>query len=277
MIYGKIADVKTRKIYPGKITVKDGVITSIEPIAENDPQASACVNFILPGLVDSHIHIESTLMVPRNYARMAVANGVVAAVCDPHEIANVLGTSGMDFMIADGKNVRFNFSYAAPSCVPATPFETSGAILGPAEVEEMIRRDEVVALAEMMNVPGVLYKNREVTTKLEAARSIGKPIDGHAPGLSGEGLKQYVKMGISTDHEVTTTKEAEAKIAEGMMIQIREGSSAKSLYTLISLIDKYPNSVLLCTDDYKAYDLKKGYINRMVKEAIKEGCNIYNV
>lgn len=276
MIYGKIADVKTRKIYPGKITVKDGVITSIEPIAENDPQASACVNFILPGLVDSHIHIESTLMVPRNYARMAVANGVVAAVCDPHEIANVLGTSGMDFMIADGKNVRFNFSYAAPSCVPATPFETSGAILGPAEVEEMIRRDEVVALAEMMNVPGVIFGDEQVHAKLAAAKMASKPIDGHAPQVSGDALGKYIAAGITTDHECETVEEAREKLALGMKVIIREGSAACDFERLYPLIAEYPGQVMFCSDDMYPDDIDEiGYINGLIKRALAKGVPLW--
>ena len=269
MIYGKIADVLTRKIYPGKITVKDGRISSIEPIAETDEQASACVNYILPGLVDSHIHIESTLMVPRNYARMAVANGVVAAVCDPHEIANVLGTSGMDFMIADGKNVRFNFSYAAPSCVPATPFETSGAILGPVEVEQMIRRDEVVALAEMMNVPGVIFGDEQVHAKLAAAKHVSKPIDGHAPKVSGDGLGKYIAAGITTDHECETLEEAMEKIALGMKVIIREGSAACDFERLYPLIAECPGQVMFCSDDMYPDDIDEiGYINGLIKRAL---------
>lgn len=274
MIYGKIADVMARKIYPAKITVKDGMITSIEPIAEKDAQA--CVNYILPGLVDSHIHIESTLMVPRNYARMAVANGVVAAVCDPHEIANVLGISGVDFMIADGKNVRFNFGYAAPSCVPATPFETSGAILGPADVEDMIRRDEVVALAEMMNVPGVIFGDDQVHAKLEAAKRASKPIDGHAPQVAGDTLKKYAAAGITTDHECETAEEAREKLALGMKVIIREGSAACDFESLYPLIAEYPGQVMFCSDDMYPDDIDEiGYINGLIKRALAKGMPLW--
>ena len=274
-IKGKLVDIDKKEIYPAEVSVKDGKIDSVKKL--NEEELNGSEGYIMPGFVDSHCHIESSMLNPIEFGRNALKHGTLASVSDPHEIANVCGKKGLDFMCKCAEKSPMKIFYTLPSCVPAVDFEIAGGVIDAATTSELIKSDKYIGLSEMMNVPGVLYKNREVTTKLEAARSIGKPIDGHAPGLSGEGLKQYVKMGISTDHEVTTTKEAEAKIAEGMMIQIREGSSAKSLYTLISLIDKYPNSVLLCTDDYKAYDLKKGYINRMVKEAIKEGCNIYNV
>lgn len=272
MIYGKIVDVISKEIYPGKITICDGKISAIERLPESDDLAARCVDYIMPGFVDSHLHIESTLMVPQNYARMAVANGVVAAVCDPHEIANVLGTEGVDFMIRNGKNVRFNFSYAVPSCVPSTPFETAGAVLGPQDVAQMLEREEVVALAEMMNVPGVVFGDEQVLAKIEAAHKASKPIDGHAPQVTGEMLEKYVATGISTDHECETTDEAKEKIALGMKILIREGSAACDFENLHTLIAEFPDQVLFCSDDMYPDDIDLiGYINGLVKRSLAEG------
>ena len=274
-IKGKLVDIINEEIYPAEVVIDEGKIASVKKIEESELNGNEA--YIMPGFVDSHCHIESSMLNPIEFGRNALKHGTLASVSDPHEIANVCGTEGLNYMCKCAEKSPMKIFYTLPSCVPAVDFEIAGGVIDAATTSELIKSDKYIGLSEMMNVPGVLYKNREVMAKLEAAKSVGKPIDGHAPGLSGESLKHYVKMGISTDHEVTSLKEAEAKIAEGMMIQIREGSSAKSLYTLIPLIDKYPNSVLLCTDDYKAYDLKKGYINKMVKEAIKEGCNIYNV
>ena len=274
-IKGKLVDIVKEEIYPAEVDIEDGKIATIKRIDEGDLKGNEA--YIMPGFVDSHCHIESSMLNPIEFGRNALKHGTLASVSDPHEIANVCGKEGLDFMCKCAEKSPMKIFYTLPSCVPAVDFEIAGGVIDAATTSELIKSDKYIGLSEMMNVPGVLYKNRDVITKLEAANSVGKPIDGHAPGLSGTALKHYVGMGISTDHEVTSLKEAEAKIAEGMMIQIREGSSAKSLDTLMPLIDKYPNSVLLCTDDYKAYDLKKGYINRMVKEAVKEGCNIYNV
>lgn len=274
-VKGRLVDILNETIYPAEITIKEGKISTIRKIDECELNGTD--KYVLPGFIDSHCHIESSMLNPAEFGRNALKHGTLASVSDPHEIANVCAIEGMDYMCRCAEKTPMKIFYSLPSCVPAIDFEIAGGVIDAATTSELIKSDRYIALSEMMNVPGVLYKSREVIAKLEAAKAVGKPIDGHAPGLSGEGLKQYVKTGISTDHEVTSLKEAEEKIAEGMMIQIREGSSAKSLDTLMPLIDKYPNSVMLCTDDYKAYDLKKGHINRMVKKAVKEGCNIYNV
>lgn len=275
---GNIVDVLARKIYPGRITVVDGIISSVEEVSSDDPAYGSCSNYILPGLVDSHIHIESTLMVPRNYARMAVANGVVAAVCDPHEIANVLGVDGVDFMMKDGRNVRFNFSYAVPSCVPSTPFETAGATLGPDEVGDLLVRDGVVALAEMMNVPGVVFGDGQVLAKLEAAKKVAKPIDGHAPKTTGETLERYVKAGISTDHECEGLDEAREKLALGMKVIIREGSAACDFESLYPLIGEYPGQVMFCSDDMYPDDIDEiGYINGLVRRSVAKGMPLWEI
>ena len=271
MIYGNIVDVPARRIYPGRITLCNGKISSIEELPNEN-----LAGYILPGFVDSHIHIESTLMVPRNYARMAVANGVVAAVCDPHEIANVLGVPGVDFMIEDGKNVRFNFSFAAPSCVPSTPFETAGASLGAMEVEQLLCRGEIVALAEMMNVPGVVYGDVEVAAKLQAAKDAGKPVDGHAPKFSGDVLEKYARAGITTDHECSTLEEAREKLALGMKVIIREGSAACDFENLYPLVEEYPGMVMFCSDDMYPDDIDEiGYINGLVKRAVAKGMPLW--
>ncbi len=293
ILYGNIVDVIARKIFSGKVTVSNGRIAAIEEtdcvqggqhVSKSGRHVSGKgqyvpredLPFILPGFTDSHIHIESTLMVPQNYARMAVANGVVGAVCDPHEIANVLGTAGVDFMIGNGKNVRFNFSFAAPSCVPSTPFETAGAVLGPQEVETMLQKEEVVALAEMMNVPGVVYGDPQVAAKLQAAKDARKPIDGHAPKTTGEMLQKYISAGITTDHECATLQEAREKLALGMKVIIREGSAACDFEALYPLIAEYPGQIMFCSDDMYPDDVHSiGYINGMVKRAIAKGMPLW--
>ena len=272
-VYGNIVDVVSRRIFPGKVLVSDGKIEDIKEVNAEECKDAA---FILPGFVDSHLHIESTLMIPRNYARMAVANGVVAAVCDPHEIANVLGVDGIEYMIADGKGVRFNFNFTAPSCVPSTEYETSGATIGPKEIAALMPREEIVALAEVMNVPGVIYEDADMMAKLQAAKNAGKPIDGHSPRQTGEMLQKYIAAGVSTDHECVTKEEAIEKLRLGMKIIIREGSAACDFEALYSLIEEYPGKTLFCSDDMYPDDVESmGYINGMVKRAIAKGMPLW--
>lgn len=264
-ISGNIVDVVKEEIFQGTIEVTEGNITSIIKENTNSDQ------YIIPGLIDSHIHVESSMLIPSEFAKVAVVHGTVATVSDPHEIANVLGIKGVEFMIKNGNTVPFKFYFGAPSCVPATDFETSGAKLGPNEIEQLLSMKEIKYLSEMMNFPGVLYKDQEVMKKLSIAKNKNKPIDGHAPGLYGEQAKKYVTAGISTDHECFTIEEALDKIKYGMTIQIREGSAAKNFETLIPLINEYPNKIMLCSDDRHPDDLVEGHINKLIKRAIELG------
>ncbi|MEZ5198115.1 MAG: adenine deaminase [Bacteroidales bacterium] len=264
-ISGFIVDVVNHRIFKGTIQINNGSIVSIREENVNESQ------YILPGLIDSHIHVESSMLIPSEFARMAVVHGTVATVSDPHEIANVLGLPGMQFMIDNGKKVPFKFYFGAPSCVPATAFETSGATLGPEEIKELLKRDEIKYLSEMMNFPGVLYNDKEVMAKLKIAKEYNKPVDGHAPGLKGDAARKYCEAGISTDHECFTIEEALDKIAFGMTIQIREGSAAKNFETLIPLIKDFPEKIMLCSDDKHPDDLLEGHINQIVKRAIALG------
>ncbi len=269
---GHIVDVVSKKITDGVITIENGKITSIQPSEIVDDQ------YILPGLVDAHIHIESSMMLPSEFARLSVPNGTVACVSDPHEIANVCGVKGVEFMIQNGKKSPMKFYFAAPSCVPATGFETSGAILDACEIEKLMQNPDILYLGEMMNFPGVLYDDEQVLLKLKAAKDNGKPIDGHAPNLSGDGLMKYVSSGISTDHECMSISEAEEKISLGMKIIIREGSAAKNFDSLIPLIEKYPDEIMFCSDDKHPDDLlKNGHINSLVKRAVSNGFNSMDI
>jgi len=262
---GNIVDVVGKEIFSGKVTVKRGKISRIDrcPVSENQ--------YIVPGLVDAHIHIESSMLIPSEFARLAVVHGTVATVSDPHEIANVLGTEGIRFMIANGKKVPFKFSFGAPSCVPATAFETSGATIDSGEVKELLRMKEIGYLSEMMNYPGVLFNDPEVLKKLEFARKAGKPVDGHAPGLTGADLNTYIMAGISTDHECSTLKEALEKADAGMKILIREGSAARNFDDLCPMIATHPSMVMFCSDDKHPDDLVEGHINRLIIRAISKG------
>jgi adenine deaminase len=268
---GNIVDVVGRQIFQGSVTLMNGRISAIRRHATDQTV------FILPGLIDAHIHIESSMLIPSEFARIAVTHGTVATVSDPHEIANVLGIAGVEFMIANGKKVPFNFYFGAPSCVPATAFETSGAGIGADEVEQLLKSDDIWYLSEMMNFPGVLFHNPEVMKKLQLAKKYGKPVDGHAPGLSGEQVQQYCSAGIMTDHECFTKEEALGKIKAGMKILIREGSAAKNFEALSELIREFPSEVMLCSDDRHPNDLVEGHINLLVKRAIEKGYEFFDV
>jgi adenine deaminase len=272
-ISGQLVDVWQKRIYPASITVNNGKIASILPL----PNAGTNLNYILPGFIDSHVHIESSMLVPGEFARLAVVHGTVATISDPHEIANVCGMEGVEFMIADGKTVPFKFYFGAPSCVPATTFETAGATLDAEQVTTLLAKSEIKYLSEMMNFPGVLFKDPEVLQKIAAAHAAGKPVDGHAPGLRGEQAKQYIEAGISTDHECFTQEEALDKLQYGMKIIIREGSAARNFDALIGLLHDYPNDILFCSDDKHPDSLVAGHINQLCARAIAKGVYLFNV
>jgi len=270
-ISGNIVDLFNSRIYPGSLKLKEGKIQEI--VEENKSYST----FIIPGLIDSHVHIESSLLPPSEFARIAVIHGTVATVSDPHEIANVLGVAGVYYMIENAKSVPLKFYFGAPSCVPATNLETSGAFLGRAEVEELLQSKEIKYLAEVMNFPGVINNDSEVTAKISAAKKYFKPIDGHAPGLRGKDLAKYISSGISTDHECLSKEEAEEKIKLGMKIIIREGSAAKNFEELISLVPEYCESLMFCSDDQHPDDLITGHINLLVKKALNYGIDPFKV
>ena len=262
-----------REIESGVLYWEEGRISRFLVEGEENPE----LPYLLPGFVDAHVHIESSMLVPSEFARMALRHGTLGAVSDPHEIANVLGLEGVQFMLASAAQTPFRFCFGAPSCVPATPFECAGASLGVEEVTALLDHPQIGHLAEVMNVPGVLAGEVALHAKLAAAQARGMPVDGHAPGLRGESLRRYAAAGIGSDHECTTLEEAEEKIAVGMQILIREGSAARNFTALASLIDAYPEQVMLCSDDKHPDDLLRGHINRLVIRAIEQGLDRFNV
>ncbi|MCU0408330.1 MAG: adenine deaminase [Bacteroidales bacterium] len=270
-IEGNIVDIYQRRVFTGSLEVENGIIVAVSE------STATSANYILPGLTDSHIHIESSMVTPGAFAHEAVRHGTVCAVSDPHEIANVLGIEGVEFMINDASGVPFKFCFGAPSCVPATDFESSGARISSEEVKKLLKRNEIGYLSEMMNFPGVIYDDPEVLLKIEAARAEGKPIDGHAPGLTGPGLVKYAGAGISTDHECSSIEEALEKISLGIKILIREGSAARNLGALKDLFVSHPSMVMLCSDDLHPEMLLKGHINRLIARLVKDGYDLFDV
>lgn len=262
---GTIADVHTGELKRAAIRVENGRITSIEPADDVAP------GVIMPGFVDAHVHVESSMLTPAAFARTAVCHGTVATVSDPHEIANVLGLQGLEFMLDSAADAPMHIAFGVPSCVPATPFESAGAVLGPDEVEALLDDDRFTYLSEMMNWPGVISADPDVHAKLDAARRRGKPIDGHAPLVTGEALRKYAAAGITTDHECTSEAEAREKLALGMRIAIREGSAARNFDALADLIGVYPGQVMLCSDDKHPDELLAGHIDRLAARAVAGG------
>lgn len=265
-ISGHIVDVVSNRIFDGVVTFSHGRITAIEPAHDVTDQ------YLIPGLIDAHIHIESSMMIPSVFARQVLPHDTVACVCDPHEIANVCGIPGIDYMINDGKKSPLKFYFGAPSCVPATHVETAGAVLNAADVKTLLKRDDIHFLAEMMNFPGILMGDEQVLLKLKYAREFNKPIDGHAPDLSGDNLRTYVDEGISTDHECMTLAEAKEKLALGMMILIREGSAARNLDDLMPLLKDHSDRVMFCSDDKHPDDLQKnGHLDNHLRRIVAKG------
>jgi adenine deaminase len=270
-ISGQIVDIPGRRTFPGEIIIEQGTIRSIVPTASADPQ------YILPGFIDAHVHVESSMLVPSEFARLAVVHGTVATVSDPHEIANVLGVPGVEFMIENGDAVPFKFYFGAPSCVPATPFETAGAALDAAAVDKLLGRKEIRYLAEMMNWPGVVSRDPVVMEKIASAQRHGKPVDGHAPGLTLDQAEAYIAAGILTDHECVSLEEARHKISHGMSILIREGSAARNFEALIDLLPEHEDRVMFCSDDKHPDSLLEGHIDQLVRRAIMKGKDIFSV
>ena len=271
VLQGNIVDIIGKRIYKGEICVEKGVITQIN--AANH----AVENYILPGFIDAHIHIESSMLVPYEFAKIAVLHGTVATVSDPHEIANVLGVKGVEFMIENGKKVPLKFNFGAPACVPATSFESAGALIDAEDIKKMMENPDIKYLAEMMNYPGVLFDDPEVLAKLQHAKNNHKPIDGHAPGLRGEEVSKYIAAGISTDHECYSYDEALEKLQKGMKIIIREGSAAKNFEALIDLVPSHFEKMMFCSDDKHPDDLLLGHINQLCERAVAKGIDIFKV
>ena len=270
-IQGQIVDIENRRIYAGEITVENGKITSIIEKNHN------VQHYIMPGFIDSHIHIESSMLVPSEFAKIAVLHGTVATISDPHEIANVLGTSGVYYMIENGKKVPLKFHFGAPSCVPATTFESAGAIIDSEGIKELMASPDIYYLAEMMNYSGVLFDDAEVLKKIEWAKYFNKPVDGHAPGLRGKDVKKYISAGITTDHECFTFEEAEEKLSLGMKVLIREGSAAKNFEALIDLLPENYQNMMFCSDDKHPDDLIVGHINLLCARAVAKGIDVFKI
>jgi len=273
-IYGNLVDVHQKKIYPAEIIIEKGIVASVK--ATHNSRLTTH-DYILPGFIDAHVHIESSMLVPSEFARLAVVHGTVATVSDPHEIANVCGMNGVKFMIDNGKTVPFKFHFGAPSCVPATAFETAGAGLDSTAVRKLLESDDIYYLSEMMNFPGVLNEEEEVLKKIAYAHHLLKPVDGHAPGLRGDQAKKYISAGITTDHECFTKEEALDKLQNGMKIIIREGSAAKNFEALIELLHEYPNQMMFCSDDKHPDSLVEGHINQLCARAVAKGIDFFKV
>lgn len=272
-VSGNIVDINRKVIYSGELIVESGKIKNII----HQGKAIKGNHFILPGFIDSHVHVESSMLIPSEFARLAVVHGTVGTISDPHEIANVCGMEGVRYMIENGKKVPFKFNFGAPSCVPATIFETAGAALDSADVDALLQLPEIKYLSEMMNFPGVLNQDEEVMRKIASARKYNKPVDGHAPGLRGETAKKYIDAGISTDHECFTADEALDKLSFGMKILIREGSAAKNFEALAGLLHDHADNMMFCSDDKHPDSLADGHINQLCARAVAKGIDVFKV
>ena len=270
-ILGQFVDIKNKNIYSAEVSFADGKIVSVKE------KEHTIQHYILPGFVDAHIHIESSMLVPSEFARLAVLHGTVGTISDPHEIANVLGKEGIYYMIENGKKVPLKFHFGAPSCVPATTFETAGAVIDSDDIKELLSSPDINYLAEMMNYPGVLFDDDEVLKKIAWAKHFNKPVDGHAPGLRGKDAEKYISAGISTDHECFSFDEANEKLSLGMKILIREGSAAKNFEALIDLLPEHYENMMFCSDDKHPDDLIVGHINQLCARAVAKGIDVFKV
>ncbi len=270
-VAGQVVDLHSRRITGAEITIKNGRISAI------NPADSAPATFLLPGFIDAHVHVESSMLVPTEFARAAVIHGTVATVSDPHEIGNVLGVAGVEYMLENASHSPFKFYFGAPSCVPATTFESAGATISVEEVEQLLRDPRILYLSEMMNFPGILGGDADCLAKVAAAHKLSKPVDGHAPGLRGADAARYIAAGITTDHECFTKDEALDKLAAGCKISIREGSAARNFDALVSLLGEYPQQTMLCSDDKHPDELLEGHINVLVRRAVAAGIDVFDV
>lgn len=271
-IQANLVDLFNKTISSNTIEVENGKIKLIVPIADNP-----ALPYALPGFIDAHVHIESSMLLPSEFAKLAVVHGTVATVSDPHEIGNVCGVEGVNYMIDNGKKVPFYFCFGAPSCVPATVFETAGAAIYADDIDTLLQSDDIYYLTEMMNFPGVLFNDEEVMKKIASAKKYNKPVDGHAPGLRGSDAKKYFDAGITTDHECFTYEEGKEKAELGVKILIREGSAAKNFEDLIPLIKYFPNQIMFCSDDKHPDNLVEGHVNLLAKRALAKGFDLYDV
>ncbi|MFK7798549.1 MAG: adenine deaminase [Aureispira sp.] len=266
-------DILHREIYPAELHIEQQKIKSITRLTSDLELA----HYVIPGFVDAHVHVESSMLVPSEFARLAVRHGTVGTVSDPHEIANVLGIPGVEYMLENAATVPFKFNFGAPSCVPATSFESAGAVIDPEGVAQLLARPDIKYLAEVMNYPGVIHRTDDMMDKIAAAKAVGKPIDGHAPGVVGKAIQQYIAAGITTDHECFTLEEALEKLSLGMKILIREGSAAKNFEALIGLLPQYTAHIMFCSDDKHPDDLLVGHINQLAARAVAKGISVFDV
>ena len=264
-----VVDILGRQVRPARVQIEAGRITAIKPLTEMQQ------SYLVPGLIDAHVHVESSMLVPSQFARAAVVHGTVGTVSDPHEIANVLGIDGVEYMLDDARQVPFKFCFGAPSCVPATTFETSGAMLDDQQVATLLARKEIGYLSEVMDYPGVINRRPDVMRKIQSALDLGKPVDGHAPGLRGQHLTDYLAAGITTDHECCTEDEARDRLAAGCHILIREGSAARNFTALAPLIDEFPEQVMLCSDDKHPDELQRGHIDELIRHGLRYGLDVF--
>src|SRR5689334_3137282 len=269
-ITANMVDILGRRNYPAQVSVENGRIGAIKETSEKP------ATYLLPGFIDAHVHIESSMLVPTEFARAAVVHGTVATVSDPHEIGNVLGVAGVQYMLENAAQVPFKFFFGAPSCVPATTFETAGAEITVDEVAALLDDPRILYLSEMMNFPGILYGDPGCLAKVKAAHERGKPVDGHAPGLRGEQAAQYIAAGITTDHECFTKEEALDKVKAGCKISIREGSAARNFDALYTLLGEYPGQTMLCSDDKHPDELLVSHINGLVRRSVERGIDLYD-